>query len=71
MLVLIDGVRYTLMTPDSESTLEKNIVENYRHIFGQDSICFDKKKIKSNAGIGTIPDAFIITFGHEPYLVCC
>lgn len=66
MIILVDGVRYKLIAPDREATLEKHVRENYKDIFGQDSIWFDKKKIKSKSGIGTIPDAFVITFDHKP-----
>jgi hypothetical protein len=65
MIVLIDGVKYHLLIPEKESYLEKHIEENYEAIFGKDSIYFPKKKIKSKAGIGTIPDAFLITFGPQ------
>jgi len=60
MVVLIDGIKYIYLTPDSEATLEGQIEENHKHIFGEKSIYFPKKKIRSKAGIGTIPDAFLI-----------
>jgi len=65
MIVLIDGVKYHLLIPEKESDLESHIEENYEAIFGKDSIYFPKKKIKSKAGIGTIPDAFVIAFGSQ------
>lgn len=66
MVVLIDGVRYWLATPEKESVLEKRVEGNHRHIFGEHSFYFSKKKIKSKAGIGTIPDAFVIYFDPKP-----
>lgn len=36
MIVLIDGVRYQLVTPESEAWLEKAIQSNSEHIFGPD-----------------------------------
>jgi len=66
MIVLIDGVKYRLLVSEKEAYLEGKIEENYQAIFGKDSIYFPKKKIKSRAGIGTIPDAFIITFSPQP-----
>lgn len=60
MIVLIDGVKYILVAPENEADLEKRIEENYRQIFGEKAIYFPKKKIRSKAGIGTIPDAFLI-----------
>ncbi len=65
MIILIDGVKYRHLTPESEATLENQIEENHKHIFGEDSIYFPKKKIKSKAGIGTIPDAYIIIPGKK------
>ena len=66
MIVLIDGVKYRLLIPEKESYLERHIEENYKSIFGKDAIYFPKQKIKSRAGIGTIPDAFLITFSPQP-----
>jgi len=62
-IVLIDGVRYQLITPESEVWLEKAIQSNCEHIFGQDSFYFDiKRKIKSKAGVISIPDGYVIFF---------
>jgi len=66
MVVLIDGIRYWLAIPELESVLEKQVEDNYKHIFGEYSFYFPKKKIKSKAGIGTIPDAFVIYFDPKP-----
>jgi hypothetical protein len=66
MVVLIDGVRYVLVRPE-EAVLEKAIKTNCEHIFGQDSFYFDLKgKISSRAGIGTIPDGYVIFFDPKP-----
>ena len=35
MIVLIDGARYKLLTPEIEADLERRIEENYQEIFGQ------------------------------------
>ena len=67
MELLIDGVRYKLWTPDLEKDLEKHVKEHSKDIFGEDSIYFDiKQKIKSPAGIGSIPDGYVITLGDTP-----
>jgi hypothetical protein len=63
MIVLIDGVRYELVTPESEAWLEKAIESSCGHIFGPDSFYFDiKKQIKSKAGVASIPDGYVIFF---------
>ncbi len=62
-IVLIDGVRYRLITPESEARFEKAIQSNCEHIFGPDSFYFDiKSKIKSKAGVVSIPDGYVIFF---------
>lgn len=67
MELLIDGVRYKLWTPQKEEDLEEMIKEHAKDIFGEDSIYFDiKQKIKSAAGIGSIPDGYVITFWDTP-----
>ena len=70
MIVLIDDVRYRLVTPDNEDDLEKAIKSNFKHIFGPDSFYFDVKKlIKSKAGVASIPDGYVIFF--EPKAKWC
>ena len=62
-VVLIDGVRYQLITPESEAWFEKAIQSNCQHIFGPASFYFDvKSKIKSKAGVVSIPDGYVIFF---------
>ena len=63
MIVLIDGIRYQLTTPKSETVLENAIQSNCQHIFGPDSFYFDiKKLIRSKAGVASIPDGYVIFF---------
>ena len=67
MQLLIEGVCYTLWTPKDEQALEDMVKEHAKDIFGEDSIYFDiKKKIKTKAGIGSIPDGYVITFETKP-----
>ncbi len=66
MIVLIDGVRYRLATPENEAVLEQAIQRNCQDIFGPDSFYFEKKRmIKSRAGVASIPDGYVIFFGPE------
>jgi len=66
-IVLIDGVRYQLVTPKSEASLEKAIQSNCEHIFGLDSFYFDiKKMIRTKAGVASIPDGYAIFFTPKP-----
>jgi hypothetical protein len=65
-MLLIDGVRYLETPPKDEDELEQTVIEHAKDIFGENSIYLDKKyKLKSPAGIGSIPDGFAITFGVQ------
>ncbi len=67
LVVLIDGVRYQLITPESEDWLENVIKSNSEHIFGPDSFYFDiKKLIRSKVGVASIPDGYVIYFNPKP-----
>ncbi len=61
-MLIIDGVRYRLWTPkDEEREFHPMIREHYREIFGEGCLYFDiKHRLKSKAGIGSIPDAYVI-----------
>ncbi len=69
-MLLIDGVRYKEWTPEGENAeeeLEQMVKEHAQDIFGENSIYLDKKqKLKSLAGIGSIPDGLVIMFGNVP-----
>lgn len=65
-ILLQDGIIFTLWMPQGEHRLEKIVQEHITDIFGNDAISFGKKKIKSLAGIGSIPDGYVITFTPYP-----
>ena len=66
-VLLINGVTYALRSPQSEADLESQVKEHSKDIFGADSAYFDlKHKLKSKAGVGSIPDGYVIKFGKEP-----
>jgi len=67
-MLLIDGVKYRLWTPkDEEKEFHPMVKEHSKEIFGKDSIYFDvKRKLISKSGIGSIPDAYVITLS-KPY----
>jgi len=66
-MLLIDGVKYELWTPLTEDELEQMVKEHAQDIFGEQSIYLDKKqKLKSLAGVGSIPDGLVIMFGNMP-----
>ncbi len=66
-MLLIDGVKYELRTPSTEDELEQMVKEHAQDIFGEQSIYLDRKqKLKSLAGVGSIPDGLVIMFGNVP-----
>ena len=60
-IILKDGVKYIRHFFDNENQFEKVALGQYKFIFGNNTILFDKQKIKTATGIGTIPDAFVIS----------
>lgn len=48
---------------------EKIVFTQYKHLFGNNSILFTKRKIQTATSIGTIPDAFIIDFEKETWQI--
>ena len=67
-MLVIDGVKYRLWTPeDEEKEFHPMIREHHKEIFGEDSVYSDvKHKLKSKSGIGSIPDAYVISLS-KPY----
>ncbi len=67
MRLIIDNVKYKLWVPSLEDKFERMVSEHSHDIFGNDSIWFNsKQKIKSQAGVGSIPDALVISFSGRP-----
>ncbi len=60
-IILKDGVKYTRHNFETENQFEKVVFSQFKSIFGENAILFDKQKIKTATGIGTIPDAFVIS----------
>ena len=54
---------------DSESELEKVIIDNYEYLFGPDSFYLPKTLIKTADGAGTIPDGFAIDIGQKKWYI--
>ena len=64
-MLLCDGVKYFLRTPQDEENLEDIVREHSKEIFGEATVYFDlKHKLTSKTGIGSIPDAYVIDFSE-------
>ena len=67
-MLLIDGVKYEVWTPPSEDDFEQIVKEHAEDIFGESACYFDlKRKLKTGAGVGSIPDAYVVVFDQMPY----
>jgi hypothetical protein len=67
MILFKDGVKYIKYLYKNESEIEEMIFEHSKNIFGEDSLLLAKRKIKTNSGIGTIPDAFVISLDEKKW----
>jgi len=47
-MILIDGVKYELMKPENEEMLEEMVREHSKDIWGENSVYFDKKRLKNS-----------------------
>jgi len=69
-IVVKDGVRYFSHQYKDEAELESLAREHIEFMFGNNSLFFEKSKIKSEAGIGSIPDGFVfLPFGQKWYVI--
>lgn len=67
-ILLIDGVTYEVWTPASEDEFEQVVKEHAKDIFGEESIYLDiKHKLRSRAGISSIPDGYVIILRDQPH----
>jgi len=61
-ILLVDGVVYEPWILETEYELQEMVNEHSKDIFGDKSLYFDNRKLlKSKSGIGSIPDAFVLT----------
>jgi predicted transport protein len=71
-MLIIDGIRFNLWTPDKEVEEFHPIVKELaKDIFGRDSVYLPiGLRLKSEAGLGAIPDGFVIdSVKKELYIV--
>jgi predicted transport protein len=70
-MLLIDGVKYELWTPkDEEREFHPMVRAHYKEIFGEDALYFDVRHVlKTPSKIGSIPDAYVISFRRGEWYV--
>ena len=66
-MLLIDGIKYEEWTDLKETEdLEPMIQKHAKYIFGENALYIDRKqKLRSLAGTGSIPDAYVISLGGD------
>ena len=66
-MLIIDGAKYEAWIPEKEVEEFQPIVkEHVQDIFGNESKYIEARRLKSKAGIGSVPDGFVIIFGDSP-----
>jgi hypothetical protein len=68
-MIVKDGVKYRPHKYRNENELEDVFRKNVDIIFGNSSLFFDKTKIKSSSGIGSIPDGFVLLLDDEKWYI--
>jgi len=68
-ILMKDGIKYLLYQYKDESELEEYVKKHIKFIFGDGSLFFEKTKIKSRAGIGSIPDGFVLQIHNQKWYV--
>ena len=68
-ILLKDGVKYLPYKYEKEEELEEMVFEHYKDIFGENTVLLLKQKIQTSAGIGTIPDAFILSIHEKKWYI--
>lgn len=70
MIILKDGVRYELWTPEDEvKDFEPMIIHHIKDIFGPGCKYFPKQKLKTLTNIRLIPDGFVVDFHNEKWYI--
>ena len=65
-MLLIDGVRYYEWIPQDEvKEFQPIIAKHAKDIFGEHAEYFEKRKLESESGIGSVPDGFVIVLGES------
>lgn len=68
-MLIVEGRKFVLQAFDSESELERVVVENAEYLFGPASIYLPKSLISTRDGVGTIPDGFVIDLERKIWYI--
>ncbi|MEA2021584.1 MAG: hypothetical protein U9N08_03835 [Candidatus Caldatribacteriota bacterium] len=67
MILYKDAVGYFEYQYKNETEIEEMIFDHSKKIFGEDSLLLSKRKIRAYSGIGTIPDAFVLSLDDKKW----
>lgn len=68
-IIIKDNIKYLLYHYENEDELETFVKKHIEMIFGTGSMFFEKNKIKSKAGIGSIPDGFVLSLTEDKWFI--
>jgi len=68
-IIIKDNIKYLPYRYESEDELETFVRKYIEVIFGEDSIFFEKSKIETKAGIGSIPDGFVLSLTEDKWYI--
>lgn len=69
MVLIVDGVEYDEYSYSNEQELEESLKCHAKDMFGENSVFFEKQRLKSLAGMGSIPDGFVVDFANKCFYV--
>jgi len=69
LILLKDGVRYLPYSYKSEEELEDIVAEHYKEIFGERSLLFGKKTMKTSAGVASRNDGIVISLHENKWFI--
>lgn len=68
-ILIKDGIKYLPHNYEDEQQFENFVRNHINFIFGENAIFFEKAKIKSISGIGTITDGFILHLTEKKWYI--
>ena len=68
-IIIKDNIKYLPYRYESEDELQTFVRKYTEVIFGENSIFFEKSKIETKAGIGSIPDGFVLSLTEDKWYI--
>src|SRR6185437_8387386 len=68
-MLIFNDKKFIKASFNSESELERVIIDNYEYLFGPDSFYLPKTIIRTGDSAGTIPDGFAIDINQRRWYI--